>query len=77
MHIFSSLFSALTNAPEPFPWQEELFAMFTEGKIPSCCDIPTGLGKTSVIAIWLLALAKLPTKCRADWQQQHDLASPE
>jgi CRISPR-associated endonuclease/helicase Cas3 len=27
-------------------------------KIPECCDIPTGLGKTSVLPIWLLALAR-------------------
>ena len=28
-----------------------------EGNFPERCDIPTGLGKTSIIAIWLLALA--------------------
>lgn len=54
---FRSLFSVLTGAKEPFPWQEELFARFANGDIPSCCDIPTGLGKTSVIAIWLFARA--------------------
>ena len=59
---FHDLFKALTGAREPFPWQKELFERFVKGEIPSCCDIPTGLGKTSVIAIWLLALAKLPTK---------------
>lgn len=59
---FRSQFSALTGAEGPFPWQRDLFARFVRGEIPSCCDIPTGLGKTSVIAIWLLALAKLPTK---------------
>jgi CRISPR-associated helicase Cas3 len=26
------------------------------GQIPDACDIPTGLGKTSVITIWVLAL---------------------
>jgi CRISPR-associated endonuclease/helicase Cas3 len=26
--------------------------------MPACCDLPTGLGKTSVIAIWLIALAE-------------------
>jgi CRISPR-associated endonuclease/helicase Cas3 len=59
---FRLQFSTLTGAKEPFPWQEELFGRFVKGEIPSCCDIPTGLGKTSVIAIWLLALAKLSTK---------------
>jgi len=52
---FPSLFTALTGARDPFPWQEELFACFMKGEIPSCCDIPTGLGKTSVIPIWLFA----------------------
>jgi CRISPR-associated endonuclease/helicase Cas3 len=46
----------------PFPWQEDLFARFSRGEMPTCCDIPTGLGKTSVIALWLLALAKFPDK---------------
>jgi CRISPR-associated endonuclease/helicase Cas3 len=59
---FRSQFSALTGAKEPFPWQEDLFARFVRCEIPSCCDIPTGLGKTSVIAVWLIALAKLPAK---------------
>ncbi len=58
---FESTFAALAgNAP--FPWQEDLFARFLRGEIPSCCDIPTGLGKTSVIAVWLLALARFPDK---------------
>jgi CRISPR-associated endonuclease/helicase Cas3 len=54
---FPSLFSALTGAEKPFPWQEDLFARFASGDIPSGCDIPTGLGKTSVIPIWLFARA--------------------
>jgi CRISPR-associated endonuclease/helicase Cas3 len=40
-----------------FPWQKRLYEAFIKGCIPGTCDIPTGLGKTSVIAIWLLALA--------------------
>lgn len=42
---------------EPFAWQRELFARMTRGELPPACDIPTGLGKTYVILIWLLALA--------------------
>jgi CRISPR-associated endonuclease/helicase Cas3 len=42
---------------EPFAWQRELFARLARGVFPSECDIPTGLGKTSIIIIWLLALA--------------------
>jgi CRISPR-associated endonuclease/helicase Cas3 len=53
---FPEAFSALTDHG-PFPWQERLYDKFLAGKIPPACDIPTGLGKTSVIAIWLIALA--------------------
>ncbi|HVQ37812.1 MAG TPA: DEAD/DEAH box helicase family protein, partial [Pyrinomonadaceae bacterium] len=40
-----------------FPWQEELLRRFLEGKIERSLDIPTGLGKTAVMAIWLVARA--------------------
>lgn len=53
---FGASFEALTGNP-PFPWQEKLFREFLETRFPSSCDLPTGLGKTSVIAVWLLALA--------------------
>ncbi len=53
---FPKCFELLTgNAP--FAWQSRLYKKFLADEIPSACDIPTGLGKTSVIAIWLLALA--------------------
>lgn len=58
---FSEYFQAITgNAP--FPWQQRLFEEFAQGKIPSTANIPTGLGKTSVVAIWLIALALHPDK---------------
>lgn len=57
---FHDVFKTLTGAEEPFPWQTQLFSRFAEGDFPSCCDLPTGLGKTSVVAIWLIALAKNP-----------------
>ncbi|WP_197996167.1 type I-G CRISPR-associated helicase/endonuclease Cas3g [Gimesia panareensis] len=46
----------LAEHESPFPWQEELLARFIDeiGK-RSSLDIPTGLGKTSVIAAWLVA----------------------
>ena len=53
---FPSAFRALTNGKSPFRWQERLFGEFARGDIPDACDIPTGLGKTSVMAIWLAAL---------------------
>ncbi len=53
---FDSLFLGLTgNAP--FPWQQALFDEFTRKQFRKTCDVPTGLGKTSIITIWLLALA--------------------
>lgn len=54
---FSENFHAVTGH-KPMPWQTRLFGKFVDDDIPSACDIPTGLGKTSVLAIWLLALAR-------------------
>ena len=45
----------LREGETPFPWQCKLLAMFRRGEIPDALDIPTGLGKTSVMAIWLAA----------------------
>jgi CRISPR-associated endonuclease/helicase Cas3 len=50
-------FANLTGIPAPFAWQEELFARLVDSDIPQRIDLPTGAGKTSVMAIWLLALA--------------------
>jgi len=59
---FPKLFEQLTDNP-PFPWQAALYSRFiglSLGGIPSSCNLPTGLGKTSVVAVWLLALAERP-----------------
>lgn len=53
---FDTAFEALTGHP-PFPWQRRLFGELSCGKLPSAVDIPTGLGKTAVMALWLLARA--------------------
>ena len=62
---FDETFKALTGH-SPFPWQVELFKKFARGEIPPSCNLPTGLGKTNVIAIWLIALShsegKLPRR---------------
>ena len=43
----------------PFPWQRRLFdCWLSKGKLPPAVDIPTGLGKTAVMALWLLAHAR-------------------
>lgn len=41
----------------PFPWQERLLWVLLDGQMPRALDLPTGLGKTSVMAIWLVARA--------------------
>ncbi|MBA4160126.1 MAG: type I-U CRISPR-associated helicase/endonuclease Cas3, partial [Gemmatimonadetes bacterium] len=41
----------------PFPWQEELLTSLRSGVVPRALDVPTGLGKTAVMAIWLVARA--------------------
>src|ERR1700732_3648787 len=59
---FDTAFYALTSN-SPFPWQRALYQdWFAVGRFPSSCNLPTGLGKTSVIAIWLIALANRPDK---------------
>ncbi len=57
---FDDDFTLLTGNP-PFPWQRAMYERFVANDFPSACDLPTGLGKTSVIALWVLALAKNPT----------------
>ncbi|MFO0808625.1 MAG: type I-U CRISPR-associated helicase/endonuclease Cas3 [Gemmataceae bacterium] len=58
---FRDAFEALTGKP-PFPWQEAMYAEFADGKFRSAATLPTGLGKTSVIAIWVIALANHPDR---------------
>jgi CRISPR-associated endonuclease/helicase Cas3 len=48
---FSGIFLLLTER-DPFPWQQRLYDRFIGGQIPASSDLPTGLGKTSVVAIW-------------------------
>ncbi|MBM4091647.1 MAG: type I-U CRISPR-associated helicase/endonuclease Cas3 [Planctomycetes bacterium] len=56
---FSATFKLLTGRAH-FPWQAELFRLFRTGEFPPSCNLPTGIGKTSVIPIWLIALAARP-----------------
>src|SRR5258708_18588062 len=49
-------YQALTGSP-PFRWQQRLWAEMVAGNLPDALDIPTGLGKTAIIPIWLLAIA--------------------
>lgn len=47
----------LDAAQSPFPWQVELLRRFLRSEVVSSLDIPTGLGKTAVMAVWLVARA--------------------
>ena len=55
MAQFRELFKSLTGN-DPFPWQRELGRRLLDGDIPAGCNLPTGMGKTSVIPIWLICL---------------------
>jgi CRISPR-associated endonuclease/helicase Cas3 len=60
---FGETFKILTETQGPFPWQIALYKdWFAEGDFPKSCNLPTGLGKTAVIAIWLIALMNHPDK---------------
>ena len=60
---FRAAFQALTDNA-PFPWQEAMYELMVKGSFRelASCNLPTGLGKTSVIVIWLIALANAPNK---------------
>ena len=53
---FTDDFFRLTGY-SPMRWQYRLFDQLIDGTFPAALDLPTGLGKTSVMAIWLLARA--------------------
>ena len=53
---FDRLFEDLTGN-KPFPWQRKLYGEQVQKQFRTKCDVPTGLGKTSVIAVWLLSLS--------------------
>ncbi|MFN3241752.1 MAG: type I-U CRISPR-associated helicase/endonuclease Cas3 [Planctomycetota bacterium] len=48
---------AALGGREPLPWQDRLLSRMERGDLPCALDLPTGLGKTSVMAIWLVARA--------------------
>lgn len=63
--FFDDGFRALTGHA-PMSWQQRLFEEYlVPANLPSALDIPTGLGKTSVMTIWYLARkagAQLPRR---------------
>lgn len=45
----------LERPAQVFPWQRSLLQIMLDGRVPGTLDIPTGLGKTGVMAVWLVA----------------------
>ena len=56
---FSTTFFELTGH-KPFRWQRRLYEEMLKGWLRPALDLPTGIGKTSILAIWLLARANNP-----------------
>jgi CRISPR-associated endonuclease/helicase Cas3 len=54
---FDKYFSSLSGHKAFYPWQKKLFLQIASGNWPQIVHLPTGAGKTSVLHIWLLALA--------------------
>jgi len=54
--FFGKYFSLLTGRI-PYLWQRKLFQDLAVGRWPEVVPLPTGSGKTSVMHVWLLALA--------------------
>ncbi len=54
--FFRRAYVALTER-DPFPWQERVFARLVDANLPVTVSLPTGTGKTSLIQIWLAAMA--------------------
>jgi len=57
--FFIDHFFRLTKR-SPYPWQKKLFLSFNAPPAtpwPEVVDLPTGAGKTSVLYVWMLALA--------------------
>ena len=59
---FAEVFAAVTAEGDehyqPFRWQMRLLLRLLDGNLPKVVDVPTGLGKTSVMALWLIAFAE-------------------
>ena len=45
---------------DPYPWQRRMYGKFVEGDVPEAVDVPTGLGKTLCVLLFLLARVRNP-----------------
>jgi CRISPR-associated endonuclease/helicase Cas3 len=52
----NAAYRALTGHDGACRWQYRLFADLVAGRFPTDIELATGLGKTSIIALWVLAL---------------------
>lgn len=50
---------------EPYRWQSRLLGELLGGDVPVALDVPTGLGKTAVMGLWLAARALAAPEARA------------
>lgn len=55
---FDNVYRALTGHDGACRWQHRLFTELEAGRFPTDVELATGLGKTSVIALWVLALGR-------------------
>ena len=65
MQAFAALTAEDGDRHSPFRWQMRLLRRLLLADLPQIVDVPTGLGKTAVMALWLIALtegAKLPRR---------------
>ena len=60
---FDTAFQAITGFV-PLRWQRRLYHRMFHGDIPQVCCLPTGLGKTAIVPIWLLALTGQAAQAR-------------
>jgi CRISPR-associated endonuclease/helicase Cas3 len=56
---FDAAYRALTGHDGACRWQHRLFSDLEAGRFASDIELATGLGKTSIIALWVLALARV------------------
>lgn len=54
---------------KPLRWQIRLYSLILAGHYPDICSIPTGLGKTSIIVLWILALTAQARSGSVDYRR--------
>ena len=57
IRFFRKYFPLLAHGNRPYLWQTALFERLINDDWPDSVALPTGAGKTSILQVWLLALA--------------------